>query len=93
MLFVKRENGKIVATARRPQSGWPVEKLDDGDGEIVAFENPAAPDPADAVETHITENAALNALYRATADALGVTDEDFMDSIRTFAGETGAPAP
>jgi hypothetical protein len=93
MLFVKRENGKIVATARRPQLGWPIEKLDDNDVEVVAFENPPTLDPADAVETHITENAALNALYRATADALGVTDEDFMDSIRTLAGETGAPGP
>jgi hypothetical protein len=93
MPFVKRENGNIIAIARRPQLGWPVEKLDDNDGEVVAFENPDAPDPADTVETILTESGVLNALYRATADALGVTDEDFMDSIRTFAGETGAPAP
>lgn len=93
MPFVKRENGNIVATARRPQQGWPVEKLDDNDGEVVAFENPPAPEPADAVESVITQDGVLNALYRATADALGVTEEDFMDSIKTFAGETGAPAP
>lgn len=93
MWFVKRENGQIVAIARRPQQGWPVEKLDDNDGEIVAFENPGTPDPSDVVETTITKNAVLTALYRATSDAIGVSDEDFMNSIKTFAGETGAPAP
>jgi hypothetical protein len=92
-MFIKRENGEIVATAKRQQQFWPVEKLADDDAEVMAFINPPEPEIQDAVETAILGDPTLNAIYLATADALGVTDADFMASIKTFAGETGATGP